>query len=78
MKKRIFLFLCFYAITNTHGQTSEEFYILGTSKDSLKDYSGAITNYTIAIKMNPNVLFYYFARGKSKGRLRDHTGAIED
>ena len=53
----------------------------GMTKDNLKDYSGAIEDYSKAIEINPKGVtsyIFYFKRGTIKGRLEDYSGAIED
>ena len=46
MKKILFLFLAFYTIANVYSQTSDEFYKSGTKKLDLKDYQGAIIDFS--------------------------------
>ena len=47
-------------------------------KDDLKDYNGAIADYTKAIELNPNYANAYYNRGISKHNLKDYNGAISD
>ena len=44
----------------------------------LKDYYGAISDYTKAIDLNPKYGNAYFNRGVSKAILKDYYGACED
>ena len=75
MKNVLFLLmfpvLCF-------GQTAEEYENRGISKDDLKDYEGAIADFTKAIELDPDFATYYSNRGKDKIILKDYTGAIAD
>ena len=60
------------------GQTADEFYISGNSKFAVKDYEGAIADYTKAISLNPASATAYNNRGNSKFALKDYEGAITD
>ena len=42
------------------------------------DYYGAISDFTKAIKINPNDSQAYYNRGWNKGKLKDYYGAISD
>lgn len=46
-------------------------------KHKLKNYSGAVDDYSKAIELNPQG-YYYKSRGDSKVELKDYSGAIED
>ena len=50
----------------------------GNSKHKLKDYYGAISDYTKAIELNPKDANTYYNRGNSKRKLNDYYGAISD
>jgi tetratricopeptide (TPR) repeat protein len=50
----------------------------GNAKSKLKDYYGAITDYTKAIELKPDYANAYNNRGNSKKDLKDHYGAITD
>lgn len=79
MKKTFFLILALYAIVNCYSQTSKEFYKRGIIKDSLKDYKGAIDDYTKAIELDIKFTDAYSKRGTAKGVLEDDIqGAIAD
>ena len=45
---------------------------------NLNDYEGAIKDYTIAIKLEPNNILPYINRGNVKFDLNDYEGAIND
>ncbi len=45
---------------------------------TLKDYKGAIEDYTKAIDINPDHSNAYNNRGLSKYNLKDYRGSIED
>ncbi len=53
-------------------------YNLGNAKWNSKDYSGAISEYTKAIEINPNYDKAYNNRASAKLELKDYTGAIAD
>ena len=42
------------------------------------DHYGAISNYTKAIQLSPEVGEYYYNRGLSKNKIKDYEGAISD
>ena len=50
----------------------------GNEKYDLKDYYGAIADYTKAIELDPDFDAAYFRRGLSKHYLKDYYGAIAD
>ena len=60
------------------GQTAEEYYNRGFSKGELKDYNGAISDYTKAIELDPNDADAYYNRAVSKYYINDLKGACED
>ena len=60
------------------GQTASDFLERGNAKDDLKDYYGAIADYTKAISLNPDYAKAYNNRGISKDDLKDYYGAIAD
>ena len=59
-------------------QTSWEFILLGSEKDKLKDFQGAILDYDQAIKISPDSCLAYLFRALSKQQIYDNTGAIDD
>lgn len=44
----------------------------------MRDYYGAIADYTKAIELSPNSADNYFNRGNEKAYLKDYYGAIAD
>lgn len=54
------------------------YYEMGLIKDSLKDYHGAITDFTKAIEINSRNADAYFNRSIIKYNLKDYKGAIAD
>ena len=56
----------------------EDYYLNGIAKANLQDYIGAISDYTIAIELDPKDAETYFCRGDAKQKLQDYRGAISD
>ena len=50
----------------------------GQAKDGLKDYQGAIKDFSIAIRIDPENPANYSCRGFAKEELKDYQGAIDD
>lgn len=50
----------------------------GYNKQNLKDYDGAMIDYSIAIKLNSKYFEGYFLRGTLKAEMGDHKNAIID
>ncbi len=63
---------------NNYLISSNEFYSSGLNKAKIKDYKGAIIDFTRAIDFNPNNYKAYTNRGTSKRKLNDFPGAIAD
>jgi len=59
-------------------QTAEECYNSGLAKLQLKDFSGAIVDYTKAIGLDPKYKEAYYNRSKAKYGLQDFKGTIAD
>jgi len=57
---------------------AEAFFKSGNAKSENKDYKGAISDYTEAIRINPKNATAYFWRGSAKSDLGDKYGAIAD
>lgn len=62
----------------TSDLTSRNYSKDGDDKYNLRDYYGAITNYTKAIELAPNNSNLYYNRGNAKWLLKDYYGAIKD
>mgnify|MGYP003406055240 CR=1 FL=1 len=58
--------------------TSEEYYKIGFTKDSLKDFTGSIAAFTKAIELEPQNSNDYLYRALSKGILEDQIGEFAD
>lgn len=52
MRTLIFTFLILYSC-NVFSQTAEDWYYRGNTKAKLKDYRGALADFTKAIELNP-------------------------
>ena len=50
----------------------------GITKRNLKDYQGAIADYTKAIEIDPQYAFAYVIRGDAKLKLEDYQNACKD
>ena len=75
--KYLFLILVVISLSG-FGQTADDYYNKGISKFSLKDYKGAISEFSKTIILNPNYADAYINRGISKKKTLDYTGAITD
>jgi tetratricopeptide (TPR) repeat protein len=78
MKRTLFFTLAVFSFINVYSQTADYYNRQGSSKDSLKDYKGAIADYTRAIRINPKAADVYYYRGTAKYNLKDYPGAIAD
>ena len=58
--------------------SAETYLLWGYAKDELGDHSGAISDYTQAIRMKPNLADAYYNRGVAKGNLEQYRDAIAD
>ena len=58
--------------------SAETYFNRGLAKLELKDYYGAIADYTRAIELNPQYADAYNNRGYAKSNLKDYNGAIAD
>ena len=67
MKKLILLLLLVPMVS--FGQTASDFIKSGVDKQNLKDYTGALIDFTKAIALNPYSVNAYNNRGQSKRRL---------
>ena len=47
-------------------------------KEIIKDYQGALVDYSTAISLNPKDLDIYYLRGNIKQALGDNAGALDD
>jgi tetratricopeptide (TPR) repeat protein/S1-C subfamily serine protease len=54
------------------------YYNRGTTKSELGDKKGALSDYDIAIQINPQFAEAYYSRGADKGKSGDTKGAISD
>ena len=58
--------------------SAETYFMWGYTKSDLGDYKGAITDYTQAIRLNPDDAKAYYNRGIAKRKLGQHFAAIAD
>jgi len=59
-------------------QTAQGHINEGNAKFNLKDYEGAIAEYTLAISADYKAANAYYYRGRAKNGMKDYYGAIED
>ena len=78
MKNIIYLIVILFSISNCYSQTAETYFDRGVDKANLKDYRGAIADFTKAIELEANYAKTYFVRGRAKTNLQDYRGAIAD
>ena len=78
MKKLILTIVLISLGLAVTAQTAEEYFNRGVSKRILKDYKGAIADYSKVIGINPNDAVAYYNRGLSKYYLGDYYGACKD
>jgi tetratricopeptide (TPR) repeat protein len=64
--------------TKKNTQTAKNYFQSGISKEDLKDYQGAIQDYTKAIELDPKNEWAYNNRGRAKSYLYDYYGSIKD
>ena len=58
--------------------SAKTYFVWGYTKSDLGDYKGAITDYTHAIRLNPDDANAYNNRGNAKSNLGQHFAAIAD
>ena len=58
--------------------SAKTYFMWGYTKSDLGDYKGAITDYTQAIRLNPDSANAYYNRGNAKMSLGQHFAAIAD
>ncbi|MEO6883158.1 MAG: tetratricopeptide repeat protein [Bacteroidia bacterium] len=63
---------------NNSKEAHRNYYVSGHAKIKLKDYAGAIEDYTKAIELKPNDAKSYSKRADAKNQLEDYRGAIKD
>ena len=84
--KKLFLVLLFVPLVSfgqelfkaVLAQKARDNMIMGVEKMKVKDYEGAIADYTKAIEINPDFGTAYNNRGISKRKLNDYYGSIAD
>lgn len=75
MRKILLLLLCIPL--GLSAQVDKD-YNNGLEKYKLKDYRGAIADYTRAIKIDPDNISSYYGRATAKRNLKNNSGAIAD
>ena len=59
-------------------QSADDYLNRGNTKYHLRDYQGAIADYSKAIEINPQYAYAYINRGNAKSDLGSYQGAIAD
>lgn len=77
MKKALLILFTFFSFT-LFAQTAEEYLQSGLEKHNKEDYSGAINDYTLAIKADKKLKTAYFNRGACELALKNLETAMED
>ena len=70
--------MAFIFLTISYGQTADEYLKSGIEKHNLKDFEGAIEEYSKAIKADKNLRDGYFNRGVCELGLKDFKSAKKD
>jgi tetratricopeptide (TPR) repeat protein len=63
---------------NSYPNDTDTFYRRGVLKAKIKDFKGAIADYTKVISINPDYKGVYIFRGAARIDIGDFTGAIDD
>lgn len=69
MKKVLYLLAGLLFASSGYSQTAQEYFNRAGAKYELKDYKGAIVDYTKAIEIEPRFTSTYFNRGLLKIKL---------
>lgn len=77
MKKYLVTLLIFLG-NISYSQSAEELVKIGFDKYNKNDLTGALKDFTEAIKLNPNDADYYVMRGMIKKKLEDYKGSLID
>lgn len=76
---KIILFLTIYVTSlSLIAQNDTLYFDNGISKTQMEEYKAAISDYSKAIKINPEYADAYFYRGCARHKLEDYKGAIAD
>ena len=62
----------------TSSKQSTAYFNRGVAKEKLKDYQGAISDYSEAIRIDPNYTDAYYNRGNTYELLNENSKAIAD
>ena len=78
MKRLFIVTIAIFCFANLYSQTAGEFIEKSKEKSDMKDYEGAIIDYTKAIELKPDYILAYYLRGEARYILEDYPGAIVD
>jgi tetratricopeptide (TPR) repeat protein len=78
MRKINLIIFSIFFFFDLFAQNDTIFFDNGVTKTEKEEYKAAISDYSKAIKINPQYADAYFYRGCAKHRLEDYKGAISD
>lgn len=78
IKHLLLLIITSLFVSFDNGQTAVDFKNRGNKKAELKNYRGAILEYTKSIALDPQYAEAYYNRGYAKSQLKDYQWAIAD
>ena len=76
--KTILILLLTITLNSCIQGTSKEYFDSGSAKQKLKDYQGAIFDFSKVIEINPYDAMAYYNRGLAKIKNNDKNGACLD
>lgn len=75
---KLLIGLLFFTFTSLKAQNDTTYFDNGIEQTNKEEYMAAISDYSKAIKINPDYADAYFYRGCAKHKLQDYKGAISD
>ena len=78
MRTLLFLLLYILSVSNTQSQNVGEYLLSGNKLHELKDYRGAILDYTKAIELDPKMGDAYYYRGVAKIAVKEINSGCYD
>jgi tetratricopeptide (TPR) repeat protein len=78
MSKTIFLIAFLFSFSTCYSLTAKEYLSRGNAKVEIKNYSGAIDDFSKALEIDIKYTEAYINRGSEKENIEDYSGAIAD